>query len=230
MARIKYFSTGRISGKVGTLVYFTKNGKSFVRSAGIRKDNPSYNDIVRRQKFGMSTKLAKCINSVPELKALWETHKSAIGSTFNAIQKANYEKVNGKDVLDTPAVIPGLYDSIQTDKAVKFKGQELRFALSEDETHDIYACSLRENAIIAGVLFLNYHDYNSNEPYRFIGLKGNIVKTKKGDTAVIKIGERISSIMKEYSVINFYFGIVSGDKGFGNYMRKISLQITKTLS
>lgn len=221
MARITYSSKGRISGKVGDLVFFNRGNKSFVRRAAKSHIDLSPNGMARREKFGMSIKLAKGIYSVPELKELWEKNKIGKGTAFNTIQKENYHNVNGRDFIDTPSIIPGLFTSNQSAKTVKFSGNEIRFKLSEDETFEIFDNCIKDGAIIAGVLFLNDCNYSCNEPYRFIGVKGRLEKKRNQDYAVIN-ADFILRKMEMYGSCVLYFGIVSGDVGFGNFSRVIT--------
>jgi len=222
MARIKYFSTGRISGKVGDLVYFNRGNKSFVRRAAISHIDMSPNGIARREKFAMSIKLAKGIYSVPELKELWEKNKSGKGTAFNTIQKENYHIVNGRDFIDTPSIIPGIFTSNQSAITVKIAGKEIRFKLSKDEAFENSDNCNKDEVIIAGVLFLNDCNNFCNEPYRFIGVKGRLEKKRNIDYAVINLNEAILSIMDAYDSYTIYFGLVCGDMCIGNFSRVIS--------
>ncbi|MFA7361779.1 MAG: hypothetical protein WC139_12160 [Candidatus Kapaibacterium sp.] len=222
MARIINSSNSRISGKVGDLVFFNRGNKSFVRRAAKSHIDLSPKGIARREKFGMSIKLAKGIYSVPELKALWEKNKIGKGTAFNTIQKENYHLVNGRDFIDTPSIIPGLFTSNQTEKTVKIAGKAIRFKLSKDEVFGNYDYCIKDETIIAGVLFLNVCNNSCNEPYRFIGVKGSLEKKGNKDYAVINLNEAALNKMDAYDSFTIYFGLVCGDIGIGNFSRTIS--------
>ncbi|MFA7361905.1 MAG: hypothetical protein WC139_12810 [Candidatus Kapaibacterium sp.] len=222
MARITGFLDGKISGKLGNFVYYGKNGKTFLRTIGIRKTDPSSSEIARRKKFAMSIKLAKSINSVPELKSLWDAYKSSKGSACNAIQKANYVRVNGDDIYIAAAIIPDALSFCEPAETVTISGNMLRFKLNNDETSGIYNNNLRDKAVIAGVIFMKDVIYSDIVPFRFTGVKGTLEKEGKNDYAVINIEDFTLRAMEAYDSFTLYFGLVCGDIGFGNFSRTIS--------
>ncbi len=222
MARITGFIEGSFSGKLGNFVCFKKNGKTFLKTKGIRRTKPSPNEIARREKFAMSTKLAKSINSVPELKSLWSTFKSEKGSACNAIQKANYIKVNGTDIHGAAAIIPDALTFREPSETVTINGNMLRFKLNKDEMSGVYSNNLRDKAMIAGVIFMKDAVYSGIVPFWFTGVKGTLENKGKNDYAVINLYETILRIMDAYDSFTLYFGLVCDDKGFGNFSRIIS--------
>ncbi len=222
MARITGFIEGSFSGKLGNLVCFKKNGKTFLRTVGIRKTKPSPNELSRREKFAMSTKLAKNINSVPELKLLWDAKKSTKGTAFNAIQKANYIRVDGKDVYKAAAIIPDAFSFSEPSETASIDGNLLRFKLNKDETSGIYTNKIRDKAVIAGIIFMKDALYSGYATFRFTGVKGTLEKKGKNDYAVINLYDSILRAMEAFDSFTLYFGLVCGDKGFGNFSRIIS--------
>lgn len=223
MARLTDFIEGKISGKLGNFVYFGKNGNTFIRTVGKRKTNPTLREIKNRNKFAISIKLAKSINDVPELKKLWDANKFTKGSAYNAIQKANYVMVDGNDVINA-AIIPDALSFNEPSESVSIEGGMLRFKLNKDETSGVYTNNIRDEAVIAGVIFMKDVLMHQYDPCNFIGLKGSIIKKANKDYAVINFDERTLRTMDMYDSFTLFFGLICGDKGFGNFSRTVLLK------
>ena len=222
MARILNSSVTGISGKVGNLVFFRRNGKSFVKRAGIRKIDMSPSGIARREKFAMCVKLAKCINRIPEVKALWDKHKAVGGSAYQVINKHNYHRTDGNDIFDVPEIVPDSVSFNKSSETVSVISDTIRFKLNLDEISGISRKDLKENTIIAGVLFFLDNLSYSKEQYIFVSVKGSIVKSGKSCYAGINLPFYSSQYFKDYSTARLYFALVCGEKGVGNFMRLIS--------
>lgn len=222
MARILNSTEGRISGRIGDFVFYNRGNKSFVRRAGIRKIDMSPGGIARREKFAMCVKLAKCINRIPEVKALWDKLKVKSGTAFQVISKHNYHRTNGRDIFDVPEIIPDAVTFNKSSETASIISDTIRFKLNPDEISGISRKDLKENTIIAGVLLMLDHIYYSKEPYKFVNVKGSIVKSGKSYYAEINLYQSIVRCIKEHLTTRLYFGLVCGDKGVGNFMRIIS--------
>ena len=222
MARILNSTEGRISGRIGDFVFYNRGNKSFVRRAGIRKIDMSPGGIARREKFAMCVKLAKCINRIPEVKALWDKLKVKSGTAFQVISKHNYHRTNGRDIFDVPEIVPDSVSFNKSSETASIISDTIRFKLNPDEISGISRKDLKENTIIAGVLFFLDNLSYSKEQYIFVSVKGSIVKSGKSCYAGINLPFYSSQYFKDYSTARLYFALVCGEKGVGNFMRLIS--------
>lgn len=223
MARVTNFSGGTITGRFGDMVFYTLKGKSFVRSVGRRRSSPTDKEIGRRKKFAMSAKLSRCINGIPELKWLWNKHKDSSSSAFLAIQKRNYHRVDGSDIIQAPAIVPDSVLFSEPVETVRIESGILRFKLNPDEIFDIDANDLKDKTVIAGVIFTKYQLNVLPDDFLFHGVKGIVEKRGKSFYAVINIIPTVINTLNKYEEIRFYFGLVCGDTGIGNFSRMIAL-------
>ncbi len=224
MARINNFTPGTISGKLGDLVFFSKNGKTFVRSAGRRRTTPGPRELARREKFAMSIEIARSINKIPELKALWEINKSTKGSAFNAIQKDNYHRVTGRTLDRTPAIIPeAIFETEDGEKSerVMIEAGRMRFKLRVEEITDVILHGFEDTAIAAGVIFAQESLSAGVEPYKFLGLRGVLEKRGREYYVVMDIDGHTLRGLENYDKADLYFALVNGKKGCGNFRRAV---------
>ncbi|MFA7360356.1 MAG: hypothetical protein WC139_04905 [Candidatus Kapaibacterium sp.] len=110
MAYVRDQHLGVIQGALGPQVFKNRRGKSYVaqlpHSSG---KTPSVNVINVRKKFGVITRFAKSVNSIPALKTVWDIATPDNMSPFNGIFKTNYSNVTTSDVLSTALIVPRFY-------------------------------------------------------------------------------------------------------------------------
>jgi hypothetical protein len=92
MARVTDKALIQLEGKVGSLVFRTFNGKKFVslRPDEYRKSK-STKAIYEKNKFAAAVKFAKCVNSIPLVKQIWNESSQQGFTSYHKILKANLE-------------------------------------------------------------------------------------------------------------------------------------------
>jgi hypothetical protein len=91
MASLKKQVIGKISGKVGDLIFRNRNDNNYIALKPIRVNSPKdERAISRRMKFKSATQLASAINSIIPLKMQWTYKTSGNNSVYNRLVKANY--------------------------------------------------------------------------------------------------------------------------------------------
>lgn len=222
MARVTNILGSTISGRYGDMVFYNRKGKSFVRSVGRRRSSPSSKEIERREKFAMSSKMAKCIYGIPELKSLWNKFAGTNGTGFQAIQRINYQRVNVGDILRAPAIVPDSVLFSEPVERVRIEEGILRFKLNTDEIFGIDRNDLIDKTVIAGMIFTRYKLNVLLDDFRFHGVKGIVEKRGKCYCAVINIIPPVINALNEYEEARIYFSLVCGDTGIGNFSRILS--------
>ena len=90
MARLTKAVLGELSGKIGSLIVRKVNGKQFV---SLRPDHykksKSTKAIYEKNKFSAVVKFAKTINSIPQIKNVWQKSNVHGFSAYHKILKTN---------------------------------------------------------------------------------------------------------------------------------------------
>ena len=110
MAKFNKQILGKVRGSLGDITFRQRNGKTFLST---RPDSftPGADEksVARRGKFSLSIKLASSINSVPELRSIWDKNKTAGALTFNHIMRTNYKIIgSGNDLSGLVKLTPSL--------------------------------------------------------------------------------------------------------------------------
>ena len=99
---------GRISGKVGDIVFRQRAGKNY---ASVKPDSINVSNdpasIDRRNRFALACKFGANINAVPYLNSIWKKKTTAGISPFNYITKSNYKFADPDELTDLAEVVPG---------------------------------------------------------------------------------------------------------------------------
>jgi hypothetical protein len=98
---------GRISGRVGDVVFRQRAGKNYVSSRP--GSYPATSDPVvleRRSNFGLTVGFASAVNSIPGLHALWQPYAKEGLSAYNEICSKNYQFVDNGIIDDRAMIVP----------------------------------------------------------------------------------------------------------------------------
>jgi hypothetical protein len=100
---------GRVSGKIGDIVFRQRAGKNF---ASVKPDSINVSDdpasIDRRNRFALACKFSSHINAVPYLSPIWKKKTPAGLSAYNYITKINYMFTEPDELSDLASLVPGL--------------------------------------------------------------------------------------------------------------------------
>lgn len=113
MAYLNKQVLGRLSGKVGDIVFRQRSGKNF---AAIKPGsfNPG-NDpaaVDRRNRFAIACKFSSQINAVPYLNGIWKKKVPSAVIPYNYITKVNYRYANPDELTNLAVIVPELGFSI----------------------------------------------------------------------------------------------------------------------
>jgi hypothetical protein len=107
MATMKGSILGKLRGSVGDFSSRIFKGNNIIcnKPASFNAPNDE-RSILRRQKFAMSSKFTKAVNSIPVLKAVWNKLKPADLNTYNFIFQTNYKQLSGSKLTDLNTITP----------------------------------------------------------------------------------------------------------------------------
>jgi hypothetical protein len=109
MAKVNKMILGRISGTLGDITFRQRNGSNYIASRPSKFSTPQDEDaIARRSRFSLSVKLASTINSISQLKEIWELQIPADTTVYNYLVKQNYKSLTGDSVSANTYLVPGL--------------------------------------------------------------------------------------------------------------------------
>lgn len=107
MAKLNKKILGSISGSLGDITFRRRNGKNYLASRPASFNVPvDQESINRRSKFARSVKLASLINSIPQLRILWEERITDGRSVFNELVRNNYSYINPDSISPDMQLTP----------------------------------------------------------------------------------------------------------------------------
>lgn len=117
MAKLKKQILGKVSGKLGDIVFRNTKKTNYIAVRPISFNAPmDENSINRRGKFAVSVKLSSVILSIPELKYIWNKQTPAGMTTVNYLVSQNYSRVNSQGLTENVNLTPPMGFSLKEDK------------------------------------------------------------------------------------------------------------------
>ena len=161
---------GRISGRVGDVIFRQRAGKSYVASEpGAYPETADPVILARRKKFGTTIGFASAINSIADLQKLWVPYAPEGGSAFNQMVKTNYPYV-GADVIGSQAMItPDLGFAIST-TSLDLTETGLAAVLAALGTNTGIDDTVEMNIAMAAVVHLSDPVVEGDKPDEFLSL------------------------------------------------------------
>jgi hypothetical protein len=131
MARLLTQILGVMSGSVGDIVFRRRGGRSYV-SAHPSGYTPRTDaaTVARKKQFKTAVEIAKNINSIPLLKAVWPTDPSKLVSKFQKMVSVNYKLVSGEDLTGQPTLTP-TFGFEMTTPVVQLNTDSVHFAAGQ---------------------------------------------------------------------------------------------------
>lgn len=214
MATIKNFLLQGISGRVGDIVYRTRNGKTYASSRPhyTKSDDPA--TLRRREKFALTVKLAKCINSIPELKYFWNKVKNSKMSTHNMITKCNYDCVSDNELVTVPKLTSDSFPLRVIGDKFSFSKNNISIVYSPTE-YPVINDNNKETCLkVVGIIHVS-QPHNADEQYNSFFAVSSACYPISDDNNVsidIPIDDRTMMYIDTYFECKLYFALVSVDK------------------
>ena len=155
MARLLTQILGVMSGSVGDIVFRRRGGRSYVcaHPSGytVRTDAAT---VARKKRFKTAVEIAKNINSMAILKAIWPTDPSKVVSKFQKMVSVNYKLVNGDDLTGQPTLTPTLGFEMTT-PVVQLNATTVHFTAGQLGVDLGIDTSIEKYFSIAGIIVMN---------------------------------------------------------------------------
>lgn len=205
----------RISGKLGDVVFRNVRGKTIICKRPVVRPTNNPEVLSRRKRFSINTKLAKCINDIPECKFLWTKAARNKMSSYNAIIKANYKNVSDSKLFSAPYLVPSSFPLSYYDFDVKYDSCELTINYSK-EIFDFINDYRKEKFIkVVGIIYCENNICAGTDPFYFKNVSScNYPLSESGTINMsILLDTMTLNFLKEYSRHTLYFAfITSGDE------------------
>lgn len=108
MGSLKKQVLGKVSGRVGDLVFRNRNLNNYIALRPIRFNTPMDDRAVaRRNKFKSAGQLASAVNSIIPLKEQWAVKTTGNNTVFNRIMKSNYPTLVNLLPSEYTSIMPG---------------------------------------------------------------------------------------------------------------------------
>jgi hypothetical protein len=154
MARLLTQILGVMSGSVGDIVFHRRGGKSYVsaKPSGYtpRLDAAS---VARKKQFKTAVEIAKNINDLPILKAVWPVDSTKQLSKFQKMVSVNYKLVSGEDLTGQPTLTPD-FGFEMTTPAVALTADSVTFSAGQLGVNLGINTSIEKFYSVAGILVM----------------------------------------------------------------------------
>ncbi|MFA6599123.1 MAG: hypothetical protein WCS69_15465 [Ignavibacteriaceae bacterium] len=156
MAKINKQILGKVRGSLGDITFRQRNGKTFLSTRpGSFTPGADEKSVARRGKFSLSIKLASSINSVPELRSIWDKIKTTGTLTFNHIMRTNYKIIGSEnDLSGLVKITPSLGFNV-ANPVVTYSPSEVKVNLDAPGTATGIDALQETSLKLVAVIYLN---------------------------------------------------------------------------
>lgn len=119
MAKLKKQILGKVSGKLGDIVFRNTRKTNYIASRPGSFNTPmDESALTRRGKFAVSGKFASILLSIPELKYLWQPQIPTNKNIINQLISLNYPLVNAQGLTENVSLTPPMGFTVQSESIV----------------------------------------------------------------------------------------------------------------
>lgn len=213
MAKLRKQFLGKVSGKLGDLVFRNTRRTNYISARPVSFNVPQDEDSLnRRSRFAMAGKFSSLITSIPELKLLWQLQAPAGVNIFNYLVKINYSLVNPDGLTEIVSLTPPL-GWIANSESIDVNQTEINVTVKAiGENSGIKPELEKEVQLFCVVSLTNPSDTNLDRTI-LIPLSSDRVLLSLTDNLnfQIKITNQISELMSKYQARLMLFALVTFD-------------------
>jgi hypothetical protein len=155
MAKINKMILGKISGSLGDVTFRQRNGKNYLASRpGSFTPGSDQDSIDRRAKFALSVRLASIINSIPQLKEVWNSRTPNGSTPYNYMVKTNYKLISPSTITDNTLLTPGFGFGVQT-SAISLTSSNLQAGVEPIGTNAGIDTSIEKNLQLFSIIAMS---------------------------------------------------------------------------
>ncbi len=213
MAKLRKQFLGKVSGKLGDLVFRNTRRTNYISSRPVNfnvpQDEASQN---RRTRFAMAGKFSSLITSIPELKLLWQLQAPTGVNIFNHLVKTNYNLVNPDGLTEIVSLTPPM-GWIANSENISVNQNEIKVTIqSIGENSGINTQLEKEIRLFCVISFSNPINNNLDKTIMLSFSSDKVQLSLTGNLNFqIKLTNQISELMNQYQKRLMLFALVTFD-------------------
>ena len=204
---------GRISGRVGDVIFRQRAGKAYVSSEpGAYPEITDPVVLARRDKFKRTIGFASAINSIDDLKQLWEPYAPAGLSAYNQMFKTNYPYVGADQIGSQAMITPDLGFAIST-TSLDLTETQLSAVLEALGSNTGIDDTVELNIYMAAVVHLSSPIVETDKPDEFLSLisASQIVDLVNPLTFNIALDSIETQLFNAYQTVKIFAALFTTD-------------------
>ncbi|MDR3665542.1 MAG: hypothetical protein P4L35_01745 [Ignavibacteriaceae bacterium] len=205
---------GKISGRVGDLVFVQRGNTTFIKKRPGKRSTPyTAKELAHHRRFGFICKLASKIGEIKELKYFWKPERWSNRSSCNKICKENFKFINNETLEGPIQVVPQFGFNIGGYKGKITKtGFEIEYEPLEKGRNDFGKTT--KYIIGGGVIVLKKPTHKKYPEYSIISFKSDkiLFDPRKTIKIAIEIKDGDDSLLKEYTDKKVYISLITLDR------------------
>jgi hypothetical protein len=136
MGRLVHRVLGDSQGKVGELVFKIYNGKVYITThKGFNKISKSPSCVKNRNRFAVSVKFSKAVNSLNNLKEVWSQSNAEGKRTYTKILRFNIGKLLDGKLSKLNSIVPAGFSVDAKDLVFSKKSLKLSLKITDEENN-----------------------------------------------------------------------------------------------
>jgi hypothetical protein len=214
MAKLRKQFLGKVSGKLGDLVFRNTRRTNYISSRPVSFNTPQDEySINRRSRFAMAGKFSSLIISIPDLKLLWQLQAPAGMNIFNYLVKTNYNLVNPDGLTEIVSLTPPMGWIVNSEN-VTVNQNDIKITISPIGENSGIRTDLEKEVRLFCVISLSKPADTKLDASILIPLVSEKALLSLTNTLnfELKITNQISELMNKYQTRLLLFALVTYDE------------------
>lgn len=214
MAKLRKQFLGKVSGKLGDLVFRNTRRTNYISSRPVSFNTPQDEySINRRSRFAMAGKFSSLIISIPDLKLLWQLQAPAGMNIFNYLFRTNYNLVNPDGLTEIVSLTPPRGWIVNSEN-VTVNQNDIKITISPIGENSGIRTDLEKEVRLFCVISLSKPADTKLDASILIPLVSEKALLSLTDTLnfELKITNQISELMNKYQTRLLLFALVTYDE------------------
>ncbi len=231
MAKLKKQILGKVSGKLGDLVFRNRYSTNYLSMLPTSYSVPSDPDsIIRRQVFTFNAKLASVMNRKSELKYIFNIKKPSGSTTFNYIVRTIYPFTTFDNFTSQISITPFHTFNIQQND-FNLSRDYLIIVLNRIGNNTIINPNIESHVKIVAILSLSSPNNSNSDSYIIYSLSSDPQPLNLNDSITFRIDfpENLIFEFNNYNTKTVAYTLLTmnNENKIHNYSRTIFNQINK---
>jgi hypothetical protein len=188
---------GKLSGRVGDIVFRQRNGKTFASQAPRKREKPfNEGEKANHNKFAYVAKIASALNNHPVFKEIWKKIYPKKSSPYHKIFKHIYKYI-GEDLSGIILITPDNGFSLLNPKIIIQQSQIIMTTALECTA--VMGNAAKKKILAAGIIIIPENKNSLNPGMRTINIQSDSQKIifRRNLSFVLSLSERDRQLMEK---------------------------------